>query len=151
MIIATEWEGNTPFMRGFFQRMGASFARMMYGRYGNDSLNHFLLIVTLILLLLAYLPYMGGCLLLAIAIMIWSNVRCFSRNIGKRQRELMKYLALRNRIKGFFSLRKKIWRERKTHRYFKCKGCKAMLRVPKGKGTIDVTCPRCKRITVKKT
>ncbi|MBQ2735191.1 MAG: hypothetical protein IJF33_05095 [Clostridia bacterium] len=138
-------------MKSFFRRMGERFARMMYGRYGNDALNNFLLIVSLILLLLAYLPYMGVCLLLAVGIMIWSNVRCFSRNIGKRRRELMKYLSIRNRMKGFFTLRKKMWKERKTHCYFKCKNCKAMLRVPKGKGELDVTCPRCKTVTVKKT
>lgn len=138
-------------MRRFFHRMGERMARMMYGRYGNDALNNFLLVAALILLLLAYLPYMGVCVLLAAGIMIWSNVRCFSRNIGKRQRELMKYLSIRNRIKGFFGLRKKMWRERKTHCYFKCKKCKAVLRVPKGKGKIDVTCPRCHTVTVKKT
>ena len=33
---------------------------------------------------------------------------------------------------------------RKTHLYFKCNNCKANLRVPKGKGKIEVTCPKCK-------
>ena len=138
-------------MKNWFRRMGMRLSRMMYGRYGNDALNNFLLIVGLILLLLAYLPYMRICLLLSISLLIWSNVRCFSRNIGKRQRELTRFLTLRNRIKGFFTLRKKMWKERKTHCYFKCKTCKAVLRVPKGKGEIDVTCPRCRTVTVKKT
>lgn len=138
-------------MRKFFRRMGERFARMMYGRYGNDALNNFLLVVSLILLLLAYLPYMGICLFLSFGLMIWGNVRCFSRNIRKRQKELMKYLSIRNRIKGFFFLRKKMWKERRTHCYFKCKKCKAVLRVPKGKGEIDVTCPRCQTVTLKKT
>lgn len=138
-------------MKNFFRRMGERYARMMYGRYGNDALNNFLLIVALILLFLAYLPYLQICWLLSLAALIWSNVRCFSRNIGKRQKELTTFLRIRNKIKGGFSLRRKMWKERKTHRYFKCPKCKSMLRVPKGKGEIDVTCPKCAAVTVKKT
>ena len=138
-------------MKNFFRRMGDRFACMMYGRYGNDALNNFLFIVALILLFLAYLPYLQICWLLSLVALIWSNFRCFSRNIGKRRQELMRYMHIRNRIRSFFGLRRKMWRERKTHRYFKCPKCKAMLRVPKGKGEIDVTCPRCNGVTVKKT
>lgn len=138
-------------MKIFFRRMSERYARMMYGRYGNDALNNFLLILALILVFLAYLPYLGICLFLSIGVLTWSNIRCFSRNIGKRRRELTAYLNVRNKIKGFFSLRRKMWKERKTHCYFKCKSCKAVLRVPKGKGEIDVTCPKCHAVTVEKT
>ena len=138
-------------MKKWFRRMGERLARMMYGRYGNDALNNCLLIVGMILLLLAYLPHMWICLFFSVALLTWSNVRCFSRNIGKRRKELMRYLSIRNRIKDFFTLRKLMWKDRKTHCYFKCKFCKAVLRVPKGKGEIDVTCRCCHTVTVKKT
>lgn len=138
-------------MKSFFRKMGERFARMMYGRYGNDALNNFLLIAALVLMLLAYLPYLQICWLLSLAALIWSNVRCFSRNIGKRRGELMRYLSVRNKVRGWFSLHRKMWKERKTHCYFKCKKCKAMLRVPRGKGEIDVTCPKCSTVSVKKT
>ena len=34
-------------------------------------------------------------------------------------------------------------RRDKEHRYFKCPNCGQMLSVPKGKGKIRVTCPKC--------
>ena len=38
---------------------------------------------------------------------------------------------------------KKMWKDRKTTAYLKCPNCGQMLSVPKGKGKIRVTCPKC--------
>jgi ribosomal protein S27AE len=38
---------------------------------------------------------------------------------------------------------KKMWTERKTSHFLKCPNCGQILSVPKGKGKIRVTCPRC--------
>lgn len=38
---------------------------------------------------------------------------------------------------------KKMWKERKTKAFLKCPNCGTMLSVPKGKGKIIVTCPKC--------
>ncbi len=138
-------------MRGFFARMGARFARFMYGRYGNDNLNRFLTVVSLILLVVSLLPGLYLLWFPALALMIWSTLRCYSKNLYKRRRENERYLKLVQPIKDFFRLQKNKRRDRKTHRYFKCKHCRAVLRVPKGKGKIDITCPRCSKITVKKS
>ncbi|MBQ8440274.1 MAG: hypothetical protein IJX19_06425 [Clostridia bacterium] len=138
-------------MRGFFARMGERFARFMYGRYGNDNLNRFLTITSLIILVISLIPVLWFLWFLALGLMIWSSFRCYSRNIYKRRRENERYLKLIQPIKNFSRLQKNKRRDRKTHRYFKCKHCRAVLRVPKGKGKIDVTCPRCQKITVKKT
>lgn len=138
-------------MKGWFARMGQRFARFMSGRYGNDKLNNFLLIVALICVLLAYIPYMSFLWLVSLGLIVWTNFRCFSRNIPQRQRELFAFLGFFQKRKKKFALRRQMFRERKTHCYFKCKKCKAVLRVPKGKGMIDVTCPRCQTVTVKKT
>lgn len=37
----------------------------------------------------------------------------------------------------------KMWENRKTTMYFKCKNCGQILSVPRGKGRIRITCPRC--------
>lgn len=42
------------------------------------------------------------------------------------------------------SLARKAWANRKTTRYFTCKGCGQVLSVPRGKGTLRVVCPKCK-------
>ena len=38
---------------------------------------------------------------------------------------------------------KKMWSERKTSKFLKCPACGQILSVPKGKGKIRVTCPKC--------
>ena len=39
----------------------------------------------------------------------------------------------------------------RQHRYFDCPKCHQMVRVPRGKGKISITCPRCREKFVKKT
>lgn len=50
---------------------------------------------------------------------------------------------MNNKLKAWFRLRKDMWRDRKTHKYFKCRNCKAVIRVPKRKGGGVVACPKC--------
>lgn len=38
---------------------------------------------------------------------------------------------------------KRMWKERKTTAFLKCPNCGQVLSVPKGKGKIRVTCPKC--------
>ena len=80
----------------------------------------------------------------AILIMVWALIRCYSRNIEKRYAERESYLQLRNRWKAKVLFRKKQWEDRKTYRYFRCKNCKTVMRIPKGKGKVEVRCPVCR-------
>jgi len=138
-------------MKNWFLRMGERLARFMYGRYGNDSLNRALLVVAVVLMLLTLIPRLWWLSFFSWGMLIWSTYRCYSRNLTKRRRELDAWQRFWGRVRGFFVLQKSKWRDRKTHRYFKCPRCKVTLRVPKGKGTLDVTCPKCRSVTVKKT
>lgn len=140
-------------MRGFFARMGNSIARFMYGRYGLDELSKFLWIVSLVMVVISVLPfpfffllYIAGMLL-----MIYVFYRTFSKKIVKRRRERDWYMKKTERFRRARKLRKSKKRDRKTHVYFKCSHCKNVLRVPKNKGTIIVTCPVCKNKTEKTT
>lgn len=123
----------------------------MYGRYGNDELTKFLLILGLVLMIISWFPRLAWVYLLAAAVLAWSLMRSFSRKLDRRRRELDRYLKIKNKIVNFFKLRRNKWRDRKTHVYFKCKKCKAVLRVPRGKGSIIVTCTRCGDRIEKKT
>ena len=123
----------------------------MYGRYGNDALTTFLLILGLILMVISWIPRLGWVYFLAAAVLIWSLTRSFSRKFDKRRRELDRYLKIKKPIVNFFKLSRNKWRDRKTHVYFKCKKCKAVLRVPRGKGSIVVICTRCKDRIEKET
>ena len=116
--------------------------RFMYGRYGSDQLNLFLLVAYLILLLLSGLPGLGGLELVSFAMMAYALFRTLSRNHGARRAENMKFLKLAGPVIRWYRLRRTILRD-KEHRYFKCPNCGQQLRVPKGKGKITVTCRGC--------
>ena len=123
--------------------------RFMYGRYGNDKLNNYLLwtyvgllLLQMVLMLFADVSVAVGITyrvvsLLSLAIAFIVLYRSFSRNIEKRRRENEKLL-------NFLKLRAAKKRDRKTHVYRKCKKCRAVLRLPKAKGKHTVVCPRCR-------
>ena len=138
-------------MKNWLQKLGYKLSAFMYGRYGTDELSKFLMILALILMVISWLPNLGLVYFAALALMVWSLFRTFSRKLDKRRRERERYLKLRKPIVDFFKLSKNKWRDRKTHVYFKCKKCKAVLRVPKGKGSIVVICTRCKDRIEKET
>ena len=121
----------------------------VYGRYGYDELSKLLSIVSLVLLIFSFLlPIL---LLPAWGLMLWCTYRAFSKKIEKRRKERDVYLRFLGKRKKKSLLRKNKKRDRKTHRFFKCKKCKAVLRVPKGKGSITITCPKCQNLFNKKT
>jgi hypothetical protein len=130
-------------MGNFFQRLGAGFRRFMMGRYGTDKLNTAILLTGLaasLISLFIQLPLVNLILMvLSYALMGWALFRMLSRNTYKRYQENRKYLIFLQRIKD------------KEHRYFDCPRCRQQVRVPRGKGKISITCPKCKEKFVKKT
>ncbi len=116
--------------------------RFMYGRYGSDQLNVFLIAAYLILLLLSALPGLGFLEFIAFILVAWSLFRLLSRNYAARRAENAKFLKLAGPVIRWYRLRRTILRD-KDHRYFKCPSCGQQLRVPKGKGKITVTCRGC--------
>lgn len=116
-------------------------ARFMAGRNGVDQLGQALLWVYILLVVLG-LIWKGFSLLafLAVVILFW---RMLSKNLYKRQAENRKYLTVLWKVKNFFSLQKRKFTDRKTHRYRTCPYCKATLRLPNKKGKHTVNCPKC--------
>jgi protein-arginine kinase activator protein McsA len=115
----------------------------MEGRYGMDALNMTLIILWFILEIIWTFSrnwVVGIIVIIVIALMIF---RTLSRNIQKRMYENRQYLRFINFVKRNVNLLKKMWRDRKTHRYVKCPYCKAQLRVKKIKGKHKVHCPSC--------
>ena len=135
----------------FFRELMYKFNRFMQGRYGYDELFKFLTYTALVLVVLSYLPYMKFLSLVAFILMVYGIFRVFSKNFTDRRNELNKYYILSDKFKKSKRVFSARWRDRKTHIYFKCKNCGAIIRVPKNKGEIEVTCPRCRAKTTKKT
>ena len=127
--------------------------RFMQGRYGgNDSFNKALFGVFLFFLLIAIFTSRSSaanaiCHLIAIAVLIYSYYRIFSRNIARRQAENQKFLELTAPIRNCFGKKN----TDKTHRIFQCPQCGQKVRVPKGKGKIEITCPNCRNHFIKRS
>lgn len=115
--------------------------QFMYGRYGTDRLNIALLVVYFLLnLLLPSSPYVLR--LIPLAILAWSFYRILSRNIYARRHENEVFMQYFNRVAGVLVK----WNNRlkdTSHKYAKCPTCRQTLRLPKGRGKLNVTCPKC--------
>ena len=121
--------------------MKEKFIRFMQGRYGGaDKLNSHLMYLLFILVIIELFTGSKPLMIL----------RIFSRNIYKRYQENQKYVQLIAPItkKVDFFKRK---RKDKTHKYYKCPTCKQVVRVPKGRGKIEISCPKCHTKFIKRT
>lgn len=138
--------------------MKQKFLQFMYGRNGMDHYSRFLIYVVLVLIVLRML--IGGALDGAVGAVLWyasilvlvyAYFRIFSKNISKRRAENSKYFQYQ--AKAVNAVRD--WRERRRQSkdfcFFRCPSCKSMLRVPRGKGMIRITCRKCGNAFERKT
>ena len=130
-------------IRKLIQKLSLSVSRFMTGRYGMDKLNSTLMwtgvAVVFLALLMPWAPVRLGLTLLSYGIMGYTLFRCFSRQTYKRYQENRRFLRLLEQVKD------------RDHRYYHCPRCHERLRVPRGKGKISITCPKCKEKFIKKT
>jgi hypothetical protein len=128
----------------------------MEGRYGQDNLSRFLLPFGFVTFLIGYIlvrkidagffRFFGVVLYyLGTVAIFWNLFRTWSRNHAARRRENERFLSLKQRL---FSGTKRDYR---NYRYFSCPSCKTMVRVPKGKGNIRITCPNCRETFLRKS
>ena len=137
-------------MGRWLSNLGYRLSIFMQGRNGVDALNRFLVIAALVLSLLSNLPFMIWLYPISSLLIFWFIFRFLSKNLYKRSRENLKYLKLSDTPKRKINLLKKMFADRKTHRYFKC-SCGKYLRVPKGRGKIKIHCSDCNRDIIKRT
>ena len=122
----------------------------MRGRYGVDDLSRFLLgaaVAVMILNLFLRIPLLNT---LVIVIFGWIYFRMLSRQYGKRSAENQKFLSLWGKVTGFrngVGLRSDF----KTHHIYRCPSCGQKIRVPRGKGKIAITCPKCRHEFIKRS
>ena len=125
--------------------------QFMIGRYGTDGLNQFLSIASLVLLLIAIISRVSLFTYLGAALLIFRYYRTFSRNISKRTEENYKFYTLKDRVDNKFKGWKEQWANRKVYHYYRCPQCRQKLRVPRGRGRIQISCPRCGTQFIKKS
>ena len=116
--------------------------RFMYGRYGNDQLNIFLVVLYLIFYLLFTFTHFAILYYITLVLICVTLFRLLSRNLDRRRAENAKFMQAAGPILQWLRFRRTIHRD-KEHRYFKCPNCGQQLRVPRGKGKITVICRSC--------
>lgn len=125
--------------------------RFMAGRYGNDQLNQFIFIVAIISMVLEIITRQSLFYTLTLVLVILAYVRVFSRNINKRYEENMKFLQKKDAILNKFRKQKYYAAQRRNFHIYTCPQCKQKIRIPKGKGKISITCPKCRTSFIKKS
>ena len=135
--------GISSWFRQFSARLSAGLRSFMAGRYGTARLNMVILCTGLFCSLLSvWVKAMPANIIfwaLSYGLMIWAIFRTLSRNTYRRYQENRKFLQFFTRLKD------------RQNRYFDCPKCRQLVRVPRGKGKIAITCPRCKEKFIRKT
>lgn len=124
--------------------------QFMQGRYGNDGLNRFLMTVAMVCLVLSLFG-LNAFYTFALILMVYTYFRMFSRNIYKRAAENQWYLQKTAKARNWWYAQKKLLAQSKTHHIYKCPGCKQKIRVPRGRGKIEIRCQKCGTKFIKKS
>lgn len=136
--------------------MKDKFIKFMQGRYGVDQFSKFTMGVALVSIILAIFAGAGstlGSLLdtLGLAAIVYTYFRIFSRNNQKRYEENEKYLSMTSKIRMRFNKEKNLMKQRKTHHIYSCPSCGQKIRIPRGKGKIEIECPKCHTKFIKRS
>ena len=115
----------------------------MLGRYGPDHLGTAMAVLALVL------GFIGGIIgfyplnLLSYVVLVMVIYRMLSRNIERRRAENDRFISLAWPLKKKVRIWVERLRSRKQYRFFKCPACGNILRVPRHKGRVKITCPKC--------
>ena len=113
----------------------------MQGRYGIDHFSRFLLVGALVCVLLSGLLRASALNYVSWILLIWMYYRMFSKNIRKRCEEERMYMDTKEKVVRFCKGDKSVISDSKTHKIYRCPHCRQKIRVPRGKGKIEITCP----------
>lgn len=135
---------------GVLYKCKMALQRLMYGRNGSDQLGRTAIVAALVLDVVSmfvirsrHLRLVGSLLYcVAMALLLYAIFRVFSKNLYKRREENSKFLQWTWKVKNGRSAAKARHADT-AHKYFTCKNCKTICRVPVGKGKVIITCPKC--------
>lgn len=138
-------------MKDFFQRLALNLSRSMIGRNGPDSLGYAAVGASIILILLDFFLMTGILSTLAMVCLLYAMFRQFSTNVVKRRQENEAFLRITKKPRQQAQLLYKRIKFRKTTAYFTCDECGTVFSLPKGKGKVRATCPKCHKQSIRNT
>ena len=125
--------------------------QFMQGRYGADQMGQMLSAVSMVFLIISLFSRNQAWFLLAVIGIVYNYFRMFSKNISKRYAENQKYLKMTAGNRRKLASSKSQLAQRKIYHIYRCPGCKQKIRVPRGRGKIEIRCPKCNTRFVKKS
>ena len=125
--------------------------RVMYGRYGQDPFSRFLLAVCFVMLVLSFFIRIPGLGILVLLLLGYVYFRMLSRNVTARAAENRKFLELKGRFLGLFGKGAGRAQRPGANMIFRCPKCSQKIRIPGGKGLVEITCPKCRTKFRKRT
>jgi len=141
-------------------RLRASLYRFMAGRYGYDQLSYTLIISAFVI------SVIGGLFPIEVAnvvrifmyvLMFAAAFRVFSKKIRQRQSENRKFMDLTRPIRSAWKIARRGFKvlrlnmSDKSSKHYLCPNCSQIVRVPKGRGLIEISCPHCRTQFTKRT
>lgn len=124
--------------------MKEKFYHFMQGRYGMDGLSFFLIGTAFALAVVDTFTRTHILNLFSWALLIFAYTRIFSRNHSRCIRQNMWFYEHTKGVREFFQKERNRMKTRKTHHIYICRNCGQKIRIPRGKGKIIVTCPKCR-------
>lgn len=124
--------------------------RFFRNRYGADPLGLAFVGTSLILSILASITRIGFFSIVSMIIMAYEIYRMFSKNYVKRRIENDHYMEYKTIVQRRWKVIRNSLQDRNNH-YYMCPKCHQIVRVPKGRGKIEITCPSCRNKFVKKS
>ena len=131
--------------------MKDKFQRFMTGRYGVDELGKYSLYLTIALLVIDLFVrsrFFNGITFIIVLLLYF---RMFSKNYAQRRKENEIFLKYKNQAVRFFNKEKRMAQDRVKFHIYTCPSCGQKIRIPRGKGKIAITCPKCKTEFIKKS
>jgi DNA-directed RNA polymerase subunit RPC12/RpoP len=126
------------------KRWKESITEFIRGRYGIDELGKNIFIVSIVLYIVGVFLRNSILILISMIAFFIFLGRAFSGKQWERSEENRKYLR-------YIKLWKLRYTNRKTARIYQCERCGQYIRVPKGKGKIQIDCPHCGNTMIKNT
>lgn len=126
---------------GEWQRKVAEWLR---GRQGPDDLAVFCVNLAMVIVLVNVFAHVGALSFVALALLAYGIFRIQSKNLGARARENEAFLNALGPVRPWVQNPRAAYGELRAYKHVRCSSCKQKVRVPRGKGKLRVTCPKCR-------
>ena len=120
--------------------------RFMQGRYGVDSLSRCMVgiaVACMVITMFTKGTVHSILYVLSLFILGAGYFRMFSRDYARRYEENRLFLEKTAGIRKYLNQQKYLLSQKKTHHIYKCPDCRQKIRIPRGRGRIEITCPKC--------